>query len=192
MDLKRLSPAIFGVIIICFFLPWVMISCNDYKIVTLTGIQLVTGTNVEVAEQRMFDLDPPEEQEAEREPLAFFVLLSAVAGLTLSFIRGKIGAIGTSLISVVGIVFILLLKAKLDNDILREGEGLLHIDYGFGFYLVLILFFSAFVINVYSMKDGKGISLPQVKMSGNKFCPECGAKNEKDNQFCTECGTEFS
>jgi hypothetical protein len=39
-----LSPAIYGVIILCFFLPWVSVSCQGQPIVTFSGFQLAKGT----------------------------------------------------------------------------------------------------------------------------------------------------
>lgn len=46
-NLKRLTPALFAGALIAFFLSFVSISCQGQKIVTLTGLQLITGAEVE-------------------------------------------------------------------------------------------------------------------------------------------------
>ena len=40
-----------------------------------------------------------------------------------------------------------LLKSKIDNEVLRKGEGILRVEYGFGFWLVLLLFLCAIGLN---------------------------------------------
>jgi len=186
---KRLSPAIFGIALICFFLPWVNVSCQGQKVATFSGIHLVTGTTVE--QPQMFG--PAEERKIGGETLAILVLLSACAGLALSFLKDKKGVMGSAVTGGMGVIFLLFLKSKLDNDILRETGGMSQLDYGAGFYLALLLFLSAIGVNAYSMAQGKGISLLQGKsVSGYKFCTQCGARNESGNEFCKECGTNFS
>ncbi len=43
---RILSPGLLGLIILCFFLPWVNIFCQNYKIASISGIQFVTGTSL--------------------------------------------------------------------------------------------------------------------------------------------------
>lgn len=44
---KKISPVILGIALICFFLPWINVSCQGEKVGTFTGIKLVTGTTIE-------------------------------------------------------------------------------------------------------------------------------------------------
>jgi len=187
--IKTLSPAIFALVILCFFLPWVTVSCGGQRIATFSGIQMVAGTTVE--EPQMFG--PPKKRKVEAEPLALLAFLSAACGFAISFIRNKKGAILTSITSGMGLIFLLLLKSKLDNEAVRQGEGILQVHYMTGFYLAIIFFLSAIGINLYSILQHKESSLTQTKgKTGYKFCPQCGAKNEFSNEFCAECGTKFS
>jgi len=187
--ISRFSPGIFGIILICFFLPWITVSCQNQKVATFNGMQLVTGTTIE--EPQMFG--PTKKRTTQGEIGAILVFLSTIAGFALSFKKDKKGAISVAVTGGMGIIFLLLLKSKLDNDILREGGGMLQLNYGAGFYVTLLLFLSAVGVNVYSAGQGNGISLLQDKGgSGYKFCTQCGAKNELDNEFCRECGTKFS
>ncbi len=56
--IKKFSPALFGVIILCFFLPFANLSCSGQTVMTLTGFQLITGTEYSdqnMMGQNMFD-----------------------------------------------------------------------------------------------------------------------------------------
>lgn len=182
---KKLSPAVFGIALICFSLPWITVSCQGEKVATFTGIQLVTGTTVK--EPQMFG--PPKERKVNGEVIAMLAFATVIAGLGIGFLKGKKGAIGSAVVGGVGTVLTLLLKSKLDNDILRETGGMLQVDYGAGFYLTLISFLSVIGINAYSIMQEKGLSLPQIKsQTGHKFCSQCGARIPPDSAFCSECG----
>jgi len=178
--LKNISPAILGFALICFILPWAEISCQGHKVATVNGFQLATGTTIEG-------------QKVKGEALAVFTLLSAIVGLALCFIKDKGRTLGVIVSSGVGIATILLLKLKLDGDILREGRGIIQLSYGAGYYLILISFLSTIGINVYYGCEGKWKPLFQgTKVKpGYKFCTECGSKNETENRFCSKCGDKF-
>ncbi|MFZ6017846.1 MAG: zinc-ribbon domain-containing protein [Nitrospirota bacterium] len=188
--LRKISPAIFGIALICFFLPWVNVSCAGQKVAAFKGIQLVTGTTIEVPGI----YEDKKVEKVKGEVLAILVFLSAVIGFVLSFLKGKKGNLGPAIVGGFGTILLLLLTVKLDNDISREGEGMLQLNYTVGFYLTLILFLSAIGINIYSMVREKAGVLSQnkkVKIQA-KFCAHCGAKLESDSAFCPECGHSLS
>ncbi|MBL7209075.1 MAG: zinc-ribbon domain-containing protein [Dehalococcoidia bacterium] len=143
-QVKRFSPAIFAIALICFFLPFITVSCGGQKVATLTGVQLVTGTAIEQPD--LFG----EGQQAETldgEPLAILAFLSAVAGLGLSFIKGRKIVIAPAISGVAGSILLLLLKSKIDNEILSEGAGMIQVEYGIGFWLTILVFLSAAGLN---------------------------------------------
>ena len=45
--MKYISPAIFGITAILFILPFVEISCSGTTLYSLSGFDMVTGTNIE-------------------------------------------------------------------------------------------------------------------------------------------------
>lgn len=137
---KKFSPAIFGIAIICFFLPFINVTCSGEKVATLTGIQLVTGTTIE--QPSMFG-EKKQVRKVEGEPLAILAFLSAIVGLGLSFLKSRKSSIAPAIMGIAGLILLLLLKAKLDNDILREGEGMLRLEYEIGFWLTFLLFLFA-------------------------------------------------
>jgi len=183
---RKISPAIFGIALICFLLPWVNVSCQGQRVASFSGFQLVTGTTIE--EPVMFG--PKKERKIKSEPFAILALLATIAGLGVGFLKGKTGSSGTAVIGGVGIIMLLLLKSKLDNEIFKQGQGLLQLDYMAGFYLTLLLFLLAIGVNIYSAMQSKRLSLLPIERRGTatNFCSQCGAKVELGTAFCSECG----
>ena len=56
-EMRRFTPAIYVLTLICFFLPFTHISCEGRKVASFTGIQLVTGTSITV-EGEVEKIDP--------------------------------------------------------------------------------------------------------------------------------------
>lgn len=198
---RVISPALFGIIIICFFLPWVNVSCQNYKIASISGIQFVTGTSLE--EPQMFkqqfgaqNMSPRPMKQEKIKPQLYVILslICVIAGLVFSFVKWKSGMLITSISGAAGFIFILLQKLKLENELVQKSQGLIQLEYLLGFYLTLILFLLAVAINVYSLTQRESlVTIPNKKFSKSqfKFCPECGTKNAASNVFCKECGVKF-
>ena len=155
-SLKKFSPGFYGVIILCFFMPFVNLTCSGQKIKSLSGFQLITGTEVKANE--MFgelseNNEPREKNEVDPQPLALFALISAVAGLGLSFIRKKIITLITAAISVLGFILLILLKVILDGDAKLSAQNVLTLDYQFGYWLAVLLFIGSAIIQWFIFKD---------------------------------------
>lgn len=194
--IRKISPAMFGVALICVFLPFVNLSCGGQKLASLTGIQLVTGTTIKQPAmiRQMFGQMQP--QKFKGNPLAIISFLSAIAGLGLSFLKAKKNIIVSTIIAGIGAVSLILLKSKLNNDILREGGGMIQIEYTFGFWMVMLIFFAIGIINILSLlgilkKVNFGAIIKDVSLKGQPqavFCSQCGAKVSLGSSFCSECG----
>lgn len=144
---KKLSPALFVLIIICFFMPFVNLSCSGQTIMSLTGFQLITGADIK--DQNMFgemNGTQTKQEKVESQPLALFALLAAIAGLGLSFIRKKSLAIVNVVVSALGAVFLLLLKFNLDGDAELGGQNVITLDYQAGYWLAFLLFLAGAVL----------------------------------------------
>lgn len=150
---KKFSPAIFGTALICFSLPFITFSCQGLKVETFTGIQLVTGVTLEkpvtVKQEKQVEKVDPEP----RVVLAFF---SAVAGFFLGFPKGRRSLIASAVSGITGLILLELFKFKLDNEVLREGKGILQLEYGIGFWLTFLLFLSAAALNGFLFFQSKG------------------------------------
>lgn len=158
----RRSPAMFAVVAVCFVLPFVSFACSGQRILTFSGLQLVTGTEVSSQEiqEDIFGGDPgeifgtpstPAEDETERvepEGLAILALAAAVLGAAGGFMKGRARSTWSTIAAVGGALSLLALKIKLDGDIEEEGEGIVSLEYRFGFWIALVLFVVLAVVHV--------------------------------------------
>ena len=146
--LKKFSPAFYGIIILLFFLPFVNLSCSGQTIMSLSGFQLITGS--EYKANSMFgettEGEVKENKEIESQPLALLALLAAVVALGISFFKKRIIALTNIVISVLGVVFLLLLKFNMDSDAELSGQNMITLDYQFAYWLCIILFIAAAVV----------------------------------------------
>lgn len=164
-SLKKVSPAIFGIILICFFLPFVTVSCQNQKLATLTGVQLATGTTIE---QSSLLEQQNKEEKIPADPLASIVLVSACVGLGTSLLKSKKSAIVPAITGAVGSGLLLMTKAKVDNEVLKQGRGLLQVEYGIGFWLSFLLFLSATALNAYIFFQDRKFSQERIDRQSNK------------------------
>ncbi|MEW6327296.1 MAG: hypothetical protein AB1487_06850 [Thermodesulfobacteriota bacterium] len=59
----------------------------------------------------------------------------------------------TAIIGGIGAVMLLLLKSKMDNDVLNQTRGMVQLEYTFGFWLTFVLNLSAAGLNAFFAKQ---------------------------------------
>ncbi len=163
-QIKKFSPVSFVIIIFCFFLPFVNITCGGQKVISLTGIQLVTGS--EIKPNGMFNQkDMPEDmtgqskdklktdQNVDPQPMALLALIMATFALGLSFVKNKIMTLISMIASVLGAAFLLLLKANLDSDAPAEAQIVIDIEYQFAYWLALLMFIAGAVLQWFNYRE---------------------------------------
>ena len=143
---KKITPAVYGILIICFFMPFLEVSCSGEKIMTFTGIQMVTGTTMK--EPSMFG-EKTKSKKMEPEPLAIITFCCVIAALLFSFIKNRKSAILPAICSGIAIITLLILKLKIDNEVLKEGEGIIQIGYAYGFWIILVMLLFGAMLNGY-------------------------------------------
>ena len=147
---KKFSPAFYGVIVILFFLPFVNLSCGGQTIMSLTGFQLMTGTEYQPANMFGGEMggEIKENKKIDAQPLALLAFIATVLGLALAFVKIRAIALGNIIISVAGVVFLILLKINMDADaeLNVPGQNVLTLDYQFAYWLSIILFIAAAVV----------------------------------------------
>ena len=149
---KKFSPVLYVLIVFCFLLPFYNLSCGGQKVMSLTGFQIVTG--IEYVQPNMFG-GVGKTTKIEPEPLAIYALLIAIVGLIIVFIKVKSIGLISGILSIVGAVFLFLLKNKLDSNVIAQGQGMIKIEYEFGYWLALLLFVVSTVIQglVYNQEN---------------------------------------
>jgi hypothetical protein len=176
--------------LICFFLPFVSFSCQGMKVASFSGIQLVTGTTIQ--QPQMFG--PPTAQKVGAEPLAVLAFLCGIAGLGLSFLKGKNSAIPSTpppptslreaeqgrslrdgersrtvapaLAGGLAAIFLLALKSKLEGDALKQGGGAIQVQFAAGYWAVLVLFLAAVALNIFLLMHGRRLPPAGLKADG--------------------------
>jgi zinc-ribbon domain len=185
---KKLPPAAFVLALLCFVLPFVTFSCQGQKVITLNGLQLVTGTSIQ--QPQMFG--PPQSQRVAPEPLAILAFLALIAGVPLSFLKGQKGAMASTVISGLAFIFLAAMASKLGSDATRQGGGAIQVSFEAGFYFTLLLILAALGAGVFAILQARGSPLVvSAGGGGSKFCAQCGARNEAGDLFCQECGAKF-
>jgi hypothetical protein len=130
---SKVSPAIFFVTILCFFFPFMTVSCGGHNIASATGVQLATGTTLEVPQA----FGPSREQKVAQEPLAAVAALCAVIGFGASFADAR-AAIIPAISGVFGALSLLIMKSRIDGGIVKHGQGMLQANYEIAFFLALL------------------------------------------------------
>lgn len=206
---SKMSPAIFAASILCFLLPFVTISCGTQKVATFSGVQLATGTTVN--QPQMFG--PRQNQKVDPNPAAAAAALCAVLALGLSFLGTRI-ALGPAISGAAGAVSLFLMKSRLDDQIVKQGQGMLQVNYETGFSLALLLLIGGAAWNAYLFSQRNKIlgaaQFPAAQSAATRgdpeessrfhspnlmqrppsptFCPDCGEPWTANAKFCTKCG----
>jgi hypothetical protein len=149
--LKNISTSFFAVVVVCFFLPFVTISCQSQPIATITGLQLATGTTVQSPSLMG---EPSQAKEVAGDPLTALAFVCAPVGIatTLLLKREKQAVIPAG-IGGFGALLMLFTKARLDDAILKQGQAMLQLNYGLGFWLSFLLFAAAAGVNGYRFAE---------------------------------------
>lgn len=145
---KKVSASLFALIVICFFMPFVSISCQNLSILKLSGIELVTGTTMNTP-----NLGSQSEQEKiPPDARAIFALTAAAVGLGTSFSQKRRSTLFSAISAVIGFSSLLWLKSSIDTEIAKQGSDFMGIKvtYESGFWSAFLLFISASILNAWT------------------------------------------
>ena len=216
--MKRISPAIFVVTVLCFLLPFVSISSGGAKVGTLSGVRVLTGAtlNLPQAAEGM--------QRIDADPMAVFAVLCVLISLAMSFVATGGLALYPAMGGVIGAASLLVMKFTLPAQIAKQDGGL-QASYQPGFFLALLALVAAAAWNFYLFSQrahtGEDVLVPSsalgdqpvsrsladasrpetepepvlpttvVEPSATEettICSHCGATMNVDAKFCTVCG----
>ncbi|MEP7127947.1 MAG: hypothetical protein ABI729_03725 [Chitinophagales bacterium] len=159
---KYISSAGFGIAIICFFLPFMNVKCNEKNLATISGIELVTGSKLNIQQNadqpnELNGKDSHDEMEIEDQTInrnyfavAAFVL--AICGLVLSFLFFLQKEMILSAVGLGGALALMLMRIQIDSSLEKQSGGisnyLVHIDYVFGYWLTIVCFLAVGLSNM--------------------------------------------
>jgi hypothetical protein len=172
MNLARLAKV---AALLLFLLPWVTVSCAEQPFITMTGLNLVTGSITMTNPMTGVAETPPGTGTGD-----LFVMIGAaliVIGLLVSFlVKGKGGAIGAAVCALLaGVSLALTVLLRLPDAVtqaMAAGGGadpsaagaagpvtpeqmaeMIRVNVEIGFWLVLAALAAAVVLNILAMKD---------------------------------------
>jgi hypothetical protein len=191
---------------LCFFLPFVTVSCGGVTAFTLTGRQLATGTTLTQPQP----FGPPQTQKVSPDPFAVAAGLCALAGIALSLIGRRLAS-AAAVSGGVGAVSLLIMRSRLNDQLQTQGQGLAKATYETGFTLTVLLLVAAAAWNVYLFLQIRRIGeanrmAPATGQSGNdhspaqnvspplslesqgRICRHCARPIRANARFCESCG----
>lgn len=194
---KFISPALFLLVALCFFLPFVSFTCQGQKLATISGMELVTGTRIEKFEMektdsQQTDPDLDEDRNVNSEPLAVAAFIFSLAGILISLIPSY-SKILSVIVGILGALMLLFLRSSIGGEIPGNSDlKILEVSYEWGYYLALIIFTAAFALNLYWMisesKITQDSSIDNTELPDVVYCSKCGTSNSAGSIFCSKCG----
>jgi len=193
---KFVSPSLFLLAALCFFLPFVSFTCQGQKIATISGMELITGTKIEKFEMQKFDTgqtnpDLDKQRDVNSEPLAVAAFIFALIGIVVSLIP-RYSRMLSLIAGALGALMLLFLRSSIGGEVTGDFEfKIIEVSYEWGYYLSLILLIAAFAVNLYQVitENRPAItSIDDLPISNAVYCPSCGAQNEAGSIFCSKCG----
>jgi len=164
VKIHRVSPSIFAFALFCFLLPFVTLSCPGGQF-TFSGTQLALGTTLKASD--MFG-QRGQEEKIPPQPLVLLALLCVAAGVGAGFLLSAGPNRRVSLLlGALASVFLLLLRGKLSNDVLKESKGMFEVTFGIGYWLALLASFLTVAFNaaLFKLFPEFRIEAPEVEPS---------------------------
>ena len=202
---KKLSPVVFGLAFIFFFLPWLNVSCQGQKILSLSGWDLSFKSSFEPSTHKMLGqtrpMQPATQKPSRDNPtriIAMVAFIITLAGIAVGFLKPPLGSLVSIAAGALGIILLIIIRLKISGE-MGKAEAFIQISYGIGYYLTFLMYIVAIIYNALTMKGAPAtLAVPQparaptASSPGMKFCMQCGAKNEGGNAFCNSCGARLT
>ncbi len=148
---RLLLRILLGGLLVLFLMPFSTLSCGGAKIVTLSGFQMATGTSVSMKSPVTDEL---KQEVIKPEPLTALAGIAAIAAFGLALLKGKAGRLGLRAASLVCGACLLITKLKVEQDIVKQGHGMLTVQWEIGYWLALLAAIAALGVSFLSAKSG--------------------------------------
>lgn len=124
-----ISALLYAILLLCFFLPFINIFCDEINSISFIGYQLFIGFTIN-------------QQKVGRNLLFFLIFFIICNGMSLSlFMKSPKNSLVACITTLIALILLYSFKVNLDKDLHRVGEGIFfHVNYSVGFwYLALFL-----------------------------------------------------
>jgi hypothetical protein len=154
---KHIRASAFGLVVIAFFLPFVVVSCPDYGSRTVSGVGLAFGTTVEGANLSQFTAD----QKIASRTIAILAFFAAIGGIACSYLLKKKPAfIACAAIALAGIALMFLLRNEIGRLAYNLAKDNLRLKYQSGYWIAVAGFIAALVITLLLNPSNKWSLVP--------------------------------
>lgn len=129
---RSLIPVLFAAVIIFFFFNFFTVSCGGQKVGSVTGINLVTGT-----ELKGRDMFSGGETKGEKIPSSVWAIIAfgaAIIGLGTFLIKEKREALIGTGAGAIGFGSLLILQFAITNAVEKKTEGAIQADFQFAYW----------------------------------------------------------
>ncbi len=194
---RFISPALFLLAALCFFLPFVSFTCQGQTIATISGMELITGTKIEKFEMEKFDNqqtnpDLDKDRNVSSEPLAVAAFIFALCGIIVSLIP-RYSRMLSIIAGALGALMLLFLRSSIGGEVTGDFDfKIIEVSYEWGYYLSFIFFISPFALNLYNMinenRSAVVTSIDDLTFTNVIYCSKCGTSNSAGSIFCSKCG----
>lgn len=178
---KVASPAA-AIAMVCFFLPWVLVSCGNQPITSLSGWELAAGTTLEWMGQKLSPIPG--------RPLLFLVFLAGIGVLALGYLALRRGSVrkldGWGLIALGGLPLLALLTLLSGQneavEALQEGsdmmaKDLIKVDTQYGLWGVILGYIAVIAGGILNLRESRSVRFVSV---GDRSSPPRDASSTRN------------
>jgi hypothetical protein len=205
---RKLSALGYLAALLCFAFPFLQVSCGGQRIMTVTGAQLVTGTDLVAPDMPgagswPYQAHPANQQHVPPSSAVQGACAALVIGLALGMFRDRITGVLSGISGFVAGVLLLLVQQSGQRDlagVARESMGMVSIDYQPAYYAaVSFALIAGIAVLATSWRrpaaaraaPSQGAPPPSPPAGQSGFCGNCGAPAQSDGKFCGECGKPY-
>jgi hypothetical protein len=158
LPVKHIRASVFGLVILCFLLPFVVVSCPQHGSAKVSGMEIAFGRTIRGESLSSVTND----QRILPQVLAILALACAVAGIVFSYLKKNTAFALCTAASIGGIVLLVLLRNRINaQGYILRGEGLV-LRYEVGYSLAVAAFILALVVTL-AFNPSSKMSLLTVK-----------------------------
>ena len=193
---RKYRPAIFVIIMITFFMPFLSVSCENQEIISVTGVGMMTETKIGSGFA------------SETIPASPWVLMAGISAIVGLVTALKNKEKFSSAAGFAGAAFLLFFMSQVKNAAREAGTASEWVQVGIhlksGYWLALLLSLAAGILFASAWQSGKQKPVtdvapgsgepmppstdPQINQPENRFCTNCGNSVAPQDVFCIGCG----